>query len=59
MYTDVKASVRHQTEHLRNQAMHDRLHRAGYRDGERRPRYRQHWMNFASFRRLSARLRQR
>ncbi len=59
MYTDVKASVRDRTEHLTSQAMHDRLHRAGYRDGERRPRHRQHWVNFSSARRLSARLRRR
>lgn len=59
MYTDVRTDIRHRTEHLRSQTLPDRMRRAGYKDGERRPRYRQHWLNFSSPRRLSARLRRR
>lgn len=37
----------------------DRLRRAGYQDGEREPRVRQHWINHGMPRRLHRRARSR
>lgn len=59
MYTHAHATLMARTEGPTSRAMSDRLRHAGYHDGERHPRHRQHWVNHSSVRRMSARLRQR
>ena len=61
MYTDAHAhaALMARTDAPTSQTPAAQLHRAGYQDGERRPRHRQHWLNHTSMRRMSARLRKR
>lgn len=59
MYANSHATLMARTDGPNSQAMSDRLRRAGYQDGERRPRHRQHWVNYTSIRRMSARLQKR
>ena len=56
MYTHAHATLMARTEGPTSRAMSDRLRHAGYHDGERHPRHRQHWVNYTSIRRMSARL---
>lgn len=59
MYTHAHATIMARTSGPTSQALSDRMRRAGYQDGERRPRHGQHWVNHTNMRRMSARLRKR
>lgn len=58
MYTKakIKSKIRERAERLAGHSMAERLRRAGYRDGERRPRYGEHWVNNPTSRRMAVRL---
>lgn len=59
MYTRSQVEMFERTHGRPLRSKSDKLRRAGYRDGERRPRHRQHWANDPIASRIGARLRRR
>lgn len=59
MFTNTSVAMLAKTEDLMGPGANERLRRAGYHDGERRPRLRHHWANLTSARHVARRLRDR
>lgn len=59
MYTHSHPTLLSRTEDMNMRDLDERLRLAGYQDGERHPRFDQHWVNYARSQRLPAHLRLR